>query len=148
MAMQIETCRFGSVEVEASDAIHFPAGVLGMKNCRDWVLLADARNELLGWLQSMDRPEIALAVVSPRRFVPDYQIRVARRDLTVLRLADVQEAQVLVIVGKTERSISLNLKAPLVFNLETQRGAQVVAKDEYPVQHELPEQGSALKKSA
>jgi len=135
--MKIETTRFGKVEIEAGDILRFPTGVIGLETCRDWVLLADAQNQALGWLQSTTHPEVALAVVSPRRFVPDFQLRVARSELSPLELGQVRDAKVLVIVGKNERSITLNLKAPLVINLQDRLGRQVVASGEQPVQYEL-----------
>ena len=84
--MKIETTRFGSVEIEPDDLLQFSAGMLGLEDCRHWVLLADTENDALGWLQSTSRPEIAFAVVTPRRFVPDYQIRVSRGELAPLAL--------------------------------------------------------------
>ena len=146
--MEIATNRFGQLDIEPSDLIHFPRGILGMEGCKQWVLLADNQNDALGWLQSTERPEVALAVVSPRRFVPNYQIRIARREISPLKLDQMHGVQVLVIVGKTQRSLSLNLKAPLVFNLANHLGAQVVAKDEHPLQYELTAPAARLKKSA
>jgi flagellar assembly factor FliW len=145
--MQIRTTRFGTLELEANDTIHFPHGLLGFEDCRQWVLLADAQNNALGWLQSTTRPEVALAVVSPRRFVPHYQFKVFRSELAGLELTNVRDAQVLSIVGMNERSITLNLKAPIVINLDRQLGRQVVANGDLPLQHELTT-ASTLKKSA
>jgi flagellar assembly factor FliW len=146
--MQIRTTRFGALDIETEDIIHFPTGLLGLEDCRHWVLLADAQNSALGWLQCTSRPEVALAVVSPRRFVPHYQFRVFRSELVPLELSDVRDAQVLTIVGKNERSITLNLKAPVVINLQRRLGRQVVANGDQPMQHELTSQPAPLKKSA
>lgn len=146
--MQIRTTRFGALEIEAEDIINFPTGLLGLEDCRHWVLLADAQNNALGWLQCTSRPEVALAVVSPRRFVPHYQFRVFRSELAPLDLADMRDAQVLTIVGKNERAITLNLKAPVVINLERRTGRQVVANGDQPVQYELTSHTAPLKKSA
>ena len=145
--MKIETTRFGKLDVEAEDILHFPAGLIGLEDCRNWVLLADAQNDALGWLQSTTQGDVALAVVSPRRFVPDYQLRVARGELAPLALAEVKQAKVLVIVGKNEQSITLNLKAPLIINLHEQLGRQVVTTSEQPIQYELHAQ-QPLRKSA
>ena len=146
--MNINTTRFGPIDIDAGDVIRFPEGLLGLPSCRDWVLLADAENDALAWMQSIDRPEIALGVVSPRRFVPSYQMRVARRELEPLRLEDAQAAQVLIVVSKTERSITLNLKAPLLINLSRRLGRQVVTNGDLPVQYVLGSASPALRKSA
>ncbi len=76
-------------------------------------------------------------MVSPRRFVADYRVRVARRDVEPLGLADATEAQVLAIVNQAGDSLALNLKAPLVIHVTTRLGRQIVAKDNHSVQHLL-----------
>jgi flagellar assembly factor FliW len=135
--MKIKTTRFGNLTVEPADVLTFVDGLIGMEECRRWVLLADAHNAALGWLQSVDRSEVALAVVSPRRFVPGYQVRVARRDIDPLGLADPNEAQVLAIISQAGGSLALNLKAPLVIHLSERLGRQIVARDDHAVQHRL-----------
>src|SRR5262245_91295 len=135
--MNLATTRFGNVTVEEGDVLEFVDGLIGMEQCRRWVLLADASNSALGWLQSTERGELALAVVSPRRFVPDYTIRVSRRDIEPLALAELNDAQVLVIVGQADGSLVLNLKAPLVIHLAERLGRQIVARDDHPVQQRV-----------
>jgi flagellar assembly factor FliW len=146
--MQIHTTRFGTVEIEADDIINFPNGMLGLESCRHWVLLADAENDALGWLQSTALADVALAVVSPRRFQAEYQVRVSRSELAPLALKEVKDAKVLVIVGKSERGITLNLKAPLVINISERVGRQVVSNGDHPVQFELSVESTPLKKIA
>jgi flagellar assembly factor FliW len=145
--MLVTTSRFGRVDMRPDDVLLFPNGVLGLEDCRHWVLLADAHNEALGWLQSLTRQDVAFAVVSPRRYISDFQLRVSRSELTILSLEDLNSAQVLAIVGKNEEGITLNLRAPLVINEERRIGRQVIASNELPVQFSLaPEQ--KLRKSA
>ena len=146
--IEILTSRFGSVEIEPLDVICFPLGLLGLDGCSHWVLLADAENNALGWLQSTSRSEIALAVVSPRRFVPDYQVRVARSEIAPLSLDPASDAHVLVIVSASERLITLNLKAPLIINRQRRIGRQVIANGDQPLQYELFSDPSARKRSA
>ena len=63
--MRITTSRFGRIDVDAGDILRFPSGLPGLEDCREWALLADASNDALGWLQSTNRGDVALAVVSP-----------------------------------------------------------------------------------
>ncbi len=146
--MRINTTRFGRIDVDTNDVLHFPSGLPGLEDCRTWALLADSSNDALGWLQSMTRGDVALAVVSPRRFVPDYQVRIPRSELTPLSIADIRQAQVVVVVGRNGKGLTLNLKAPIVINLEARTGRQVVASGELPLQYELPGATPGMKKSA
>jgi flagellar assembly factor FliW len=80
---------------------------------------------------------VALAVVSPRRFVSDYRVRVSARDLVPLGLPSLKAAQVLVVVTKAGDTLALNLKAPLVIHVAARQGRQIVAKDDHAVQYLL-----------
>ncbi len=144
--MNISTTRFGSLTIEDGDVLTFADGLIGMEDCRRWVLLGDAENAALAWLQSLERPEVALGVVSPRRFVPDYQVRVGKREIAPLGLENPNDAQVLVIVSQAAGRLALNLKAPLVIHLAKQVGRQIVARDDHAVQHLL--EATARRKTA
>lgn len=135
--MLIDTSRFGPVECQTEDVLTFPHGLIGMESCREWVLLADSENSALGWLQSTQRRDLALAVVSPRRFVPDYQVRISARELADVGSTAPQGLQVLVILSRAENGLSVNLKAPVVVCIESRRGRQVVAKDDHSMQFVL-----------
>jgi flagellar assembly factor FliW len=146
--MEVQTSRFGSIEIPPADVIRFAEGLPGFAECRDWVLLADGQNTALAWLQSVEQPDVAFAVVSPRRHVPGYRLRVARRELEPLEIEDLQAARVLTIVGKSERAMTLNLKAPLVINLDRHIGRQVIANGDLPVQYELRRTAATRKRIA
>jgi len=89
---------------------------------------------------------VALGVVSPRRFVPDYQVRVAKREIAPLGLESPNDAQVLVIISNVGGALALNLKAPLVIHLAERVGRQIVARDDHAVQHRL--QATSRRKTA
>jgi flagellar assembly factor FliW len=146
--MEIATTRFGTVQIEPEDVLDFPTGLIGIDGSRQWVLLADGESDALGWLQSIQRPDLALAVVSPRRFVPDYQARVYRRELEPLGLIRAADAQILVVLSQHDDAITLNLKGPLVINLERRVGRQVIVNDEQPVQYVVSAALASLKKTA
>jgi flagellar assembly factor FliW len=146
--MEIKTTRFGRLQIDSRDVIQFPTGIPGLNECTSWVLLADAHNEALGWLQSLQQPDVALAVVSPKRFVPGYQLRVGRNELGAQLHDRLDELHVLAIVGKNHRGITLNLKAPLVIHLGEGVGRQVIANGDHPVQYELSHESPAWRQAA
>lgn len=147
--MQISTTRFGIVEIDVEDILLFPHGLVAFEDCRHWVLLSDAENDSLGWLQSVNHGEVALPVVSPRRFVPYYRVHVTRGQLAPLELSHFDQTYVLSVVSKSDDDLTLNLKAPLIINLDRRLGRQVVTTDEQPLACQLTEAHSAgLRKSA
>ena len=116
--MQIRTTRFSTVEVQPEDLIRFQDGLLGLEDCRTWVLLADAQ-EAVRWAGCRARPGRKSHWPWQAHIqLPDYQLRVFRRELAAIEVEQPERAQVLVIVSKNERGITLNLKAPVVMNLE------------------------------
>lgn len=146
--MKIHTTRFGSIEIEPDDILFFRNGLLGFEDCRHWVLLADSENTAVAWLQSMQHADIAMPVVSPRRFVPEYQVRLEPNDVDVLQLNSVEQAYVLGVVSRDYDVLTLNLRAPLVINLDRRIGCQVVTVDPQPLQYELATLPLTLRRSA
>jgi len=147
--MQIGTTRFGMVQIEMRDIVLFPSGLIGYEDSRHWVVLGDAENDAVAWLQCVAGPDLAMPVVSPRRFVPEYQLRVGQSQLEPLQLSEVDEAFVLSIMSKSEDgNLTLNLKAPIIVNLDRRLGRQVITTDDQPIQHYLTSVPSHLRKSA
>lgn len=146
--MHIYTTRFGAVQIESDDILLFPNGLIGLEDVRHWVLLADQAHADVGWLQSVSRPDTAMAVVSPRKFSPQYSLRVERGEIEPLELPAPDRAFVLAVVSKDHSHLTLNLRAPLVLNLERCLGRQIVTTDDQPLRLEVAQLYSALRRSA
>lgn len=146
--MEVITSRFGTIQALASDILLFEQGLIGLGHCRRWIVLADSQNPALAWLQCLDDLEIALGVVSPQRFVPDYQFRATKQDVEPLGLTNARDAHVMVIVSRHAEGLSLNLRAPLVINVELGRGRQVVAKEALPIRLALASDSGQHRMSA
>jgi flagellar assembly factor FliW len=63
-------------------------------------------------------------------------------------LSQFDNAYILTILSKTDRSLTINLAAPLVINLDRRLGRQVIVADEQPAAFELSPARVALRKSA
>ena len=146
--MKINTSRFDRVEIQADDILFFRNGLLGFEACQHWVVLADGENRSVAWLQSVQNPDVAMPVVSPRRFVPDYQVKIDPRDVEKLQLKAVEQAYVLGIVSRDSEVLTLNLRAPVVINLNRRIGYQIITVDPQPIQYELATLPLSLRRSA
>ena len=128
--MEIETTRFGLVEIDDREIIDFPGGLVGFEDCRRFTLIDDAsRGGALFWLQSVDRPGLAFAICDPQMFVQDYHFVVKPQELQNLGLTDPADARILVIVNKIGRTLTANMRGPLVINRRTMQGKQLVLPD-------------------
>lgn len=146
--MLIQTTRFGTIEFQPDDVLLFPQGIIGFEQYRHWILAGDAEIASLAWLQNLSQPDLAVAVVSPRRFVQDYQVRLQKRQLDDLQLRSIASAYVLVILNRHGSALTLNLRSPLVVNLDQRIGKQVITTDEQSLQHVVARVTSELRKSA
>jgi flagellar assembly factor FliW len=131
--MQISTTHFGPIEIEVEDILLFPRGIIAFEDCQHWVLLADEENRSLAWLQSISRAEVAVPVISPRRFAPQYSVHLSRGQLVPLEFSQFDQAYVLGIISQSDGDLTVNLKAPLIINLDRRLGRQVITSDDQPV---------------
>ncbi|MEM8738216.1 MAG: flagellar assembly protein FliW [Planctomycetota bacterium] len=153
--MKIQTTRFGEVEVDGNRVIKFPKGLLGFPQYQDYVLIESANPENPGeqsnfwWLQSVDLPELAFVVTDPTLFVSTYKVPIHAEQMLGLGLSAIEDAQVFVIVNKREHVLTGNLQGPLVVNVGSRRGEQLVLSDRrFTTRVPLVELRPAVAKSA
>ena len=140
--MQIETTRFGPVEVDESRLIEIPAGLLGFSSFKTFSLLQPDENGVFFWLQSVETPDLAFVVTDPALWVPDFQATIRKEQMEELGLTETGDAQVLVIVNKREKSLTANLQGPIVINTANRRAMQLVlAEKKWSTRHELVQIG-------
>lgn len=135
-----DTVRFGTLEYEPADVITLPDGLIGMNGLRRWLIL-DMDDELpMKWLQSLDRRDFGVPVMSP-----DYYAEAYRPDpppAVRALLGNTRDDNLVTLVITTVHPggtrVTANLRAPLVIDTETRRGAQMALEDErYAVRHEI-----------
>lgn len=136
--MNLETTRFGNVEIEDDRVITFPSGMLGFSSYSKFVLLQPDEQGVFFWLQSTEAPDLAFVVTDPALWIPDYQANIRKDQMEELGMSELAEAQVLVIVNKRDDVITSNLQGPLVVNVQGRTGMQLVLADKrWSTRHEL-----------
>lgn len=127
--MQVDTARFGKVEIDESVLIKFPAGILGFSEDTQYCLLKPNEEGAFFWLQSTETPELAFVVTNPNVFVPEYDVPIRQDQANDLRITDPEVAQVLVIVNKIGDTLTANLQGPIVLNTEARVAQQLVINE-------------------
>ena len=150
--MVIKTSRFGGIEVDDQKFLNFPKGLLGFPDDREYALIQTGENSAFYWMQAVHRPELAFVVCDPRMFAPEYRIAIKAEDLAQVGLADTSGSQVFVIVNKVDEMLTGNLQGPLVINVATRVGKQLVLSDKkFTTRHplmKLPARAAAMSKTA
>ena len=131
--MQIQTTRFGPLDIDPDNTLTFPRGLVGFEQARRFVLLdactGPAEQPTFWWLQSLDRPELAFIVTDPSLFFPTYRVDLHPQQMIALGLGSVDDAQTFVIVNKRDEVLTANLQGPLVVNIHTRDASQLVLSD-------------------
>jgi len=138
--MNVETTRFGSIEVSEDRLITFTQPILGFADCTRYTLIEGPGEGTINWLQSVDRPDIAFLVMDPLQVVPDYEVNLSENEVEDLELTDEKEAILLtlVVVPEDKMYVRTNLRAPIIYNPHRNIAKQVVLYDsDYPVQYYL-----------
>jgi flagellar assembly factor FliW len=131
--MQIQSSRFGKMDINHSDMLLMPHGLIGFETCRHWILLSSEGNDEVAWLQSVAQANVAIPVVSPRRFSPNYRAHVHKRELALLHLHTEDQLYVLSVVSKSGVTLTANLKSPILLNASRHLAIQVVVTDDQPL---------------
>jgi flagellar assembly factor FliW len=124
--MEIETTRFGRVQVDDSRVINLPRGLLGFPDYTRYALIQTSDENYFFWLQSVDEPALAFVVTDPSIFFKDYQVPIREETQAELELSDVTFAQVFVICNRVDDWLTGNLLGPIVVNAQNRQASQVV----------------------
>ena len=123
---QIQTTRFGVVNIMPEQRHTFPRGLIGFADEVEFALLPAPGNDGFYWLQSVIEPELAFLVTDPQPFFKDYDVPIREETQADLQLADTKDGRLLVICNRVGEWLTGNLLGPLVINTVSRTGLQVV----------------------
>jgi flagellar assembly factor FliW len=124
--MRVAGTRFGEIELEDGKAIVFPRGLIGFPDARRYVLLEPSAQRKVAWLQSLDTPELAFPVVDGALIGASYPNPAPAKLAHEAGIGESELAVLVVVAAQKGKGLVANLLAPLVVDLESRSGAQVV----------------------
>lgn len=142
--MKLETRLFGEIDVAEDKIIRFADGIIGFPDCKNFTLIYDeekGQRKTICWLQSLDEPVFALPVIDPLVICEDYNPLVEDEHLKPLGELNEDNTFILVTVTAPEQieDLSINLKAPIVINVEERKACQIIVEEDYPVKFKIYE---------
>ena len=139
--MEITTTRFGEIQVEEDKIIHFPHGILGFSQARQFILFPHKENSPFVWLQSIEDGSLAFVLIQPNLVMPEYHVEVGETALDELNVHNTSSLEVLCIVTvprNRPEDMTVNLLGPIVINPDKRLAKQlVITKGNYSHRHPI-----------
>ena len=139
--MVINTKHFGELQIPEENIITFQDGIPGFIEYTKYVLINDEDEKSpFCWLQSIEEPALTFALINPFLVHKDYHPTLPTDQIEKLGEKVQEHYSILAIVNVPEdiEKITANLMAPIIINLKTKKGMQIILdSDKYPVKYYL-----------
>ena len=127
--MKLETLRFGEIDIEESRIFDFVMPIIGFNHLSKFVILEPNKDTLFKWLQSVEDSSLAFPIISVSALDYDYTIDIPDNVVTILDIKNVESLLVMNITSIPQddpKSTTINLLAPLIFNIDNNKAGQIV----------------------
>ncbi|MEI5907604.1 flagellar assembly protein FliW [Bacillus spongiae] len=146
--MEIQTQYHGVQVISNEEIIDFPNGLPGFVDETAFVMLPLPENEVFQILQSCQTPSLAFVVTNPFHYFTDYDFALEENTLHSLHIKtekDVLVYTILTVETPFERTTA-NLQGPIIVNVRTRKGKQVILSDDkYKTKHALFQEQANVK---
>ena len=141
--MLVKTKYFGEINLSEDKIIKMERGMFGFEEYKKYTILYDSEKEgrpNVSWFQSVEEPSLAFSVINPMAVMEDYNPIV--EDEILKGLGEITEENIVVLLPLTVpqevTNMTANLKAPIIINADTRKGAQVVVEnEEYEIKYKI-----------
>lgn len=116
--------------------VTFPKGLLGFERLTAFTLFEPKDGYPLKFLQSNENAEVSFICIDPVTVKRDYQVPLTPEEAEALALEAPEDALILtlVVVPEDPRHMTTNLAGPLIINIRTRVGRQIILSSEtYPL---------------
>lgn len=141
--MLIQTKYFGEIDLTEDKIITLERGLFGFEDFKKYTILYDCEKEggaNVSWFQSVDEPTLAFPVMNPLLVKEDYNPVV--EDELLSGIGEISEENLVILLTMTVpaniKEMSVNLKAPIIINADTRKGAQLIVENQdYEVKYKI-----------
>ncbi|WP_447968307.1 flagellar assembly protein FliW [Nitrospira sp. M1] len=145
--MKVATSRFGEVEVTEESIVTFPSGLVGLPNYVRYVVFDVEQGSGYQWLQSLEDETLAVVIMPADVLEPEFPKQITEESVMDLNVNNDDQVSISVIVtipaGRPDQATA-NFRAPIVVNLRTRIGKQIILHESIPLHVPLlPEEPEA-----
>lgn len=122
------------MEVGEEQILEFPNGIYAFEDARRFALIELEKGQFPAWLQCIDSIKPCFIVFDPWLICKDYEITLNSGEKAMLEVGDKTNLQVLCIARVPEdfKETTVNLKSPIVINMDTKKAMQIILPTNYP----------------
>lgn len=121
------------MEISEEQILEFPNGIYAFEDAKRFALIELEKGRYPAWLQCIDNIRPCFIVFDPWLICKDYEITLNSGEKAMLGVNDKTNLQVLCIARVPEdyKETTVNLKSPIVINMDTKKAAQVILPKNY-----------------
>jgi flagellar assembly factor FliW len=131
--------RLGKFEIKDNEIVTFPQGIPGFEHLRRFAVVSFEETKPICWLVSLEDETVALPIIDPWLIENEYEVELSEDEMKILQVNDPSDVIIWSVVtipnGKPEQT-TVNLKAPIVINLKSGLGMQIIL-DKYDLKHPI-----------
>ncbi len=138
--MKLFTDYIGEVEYDESEIIKFPEGIFGFEEHNDFIIVGEFSEDFpFVWLQSIKDANVVFVLTNPFVFVEEYDFALNDESIKKLDIKTPEEIQVygIVVIPKKTSEATINLKSPIVINVEKREAYQIILDGDWQYKHKL-----------
>lgn len=138
--MEVISPVHGKITYDENEIIKFEKTILGFDKSKRFILKDVNENDFFKILQSVDEPEVGFIVISPFEVENNYEINLNNEVINTLKIKEANNVLLysLVTLNSKIKDITVNLKAPIVININNKKAQQfIIDKEKYKIKHPL-----------
>ncbi|MDD6794606.1 MAG: flagellar assembly protein FliW [Clostridiaceae bacterium] len=118
----------GELEYEEKDIVTLNKGLLGFEDLKEYILVDLKDCEPFKLLQSLEKDEVGMIVVSPYDFFEKYKVKLNDETIESLHIEKQEDVLVLttITLNNDPKKITTNLQGPIIINTSNNLGEQII----------------------
>ena len=137
--MEILSPVHGKITYDEDEIINFEKSIPGFNDVKRFIL-KEIEGSSFKLLQSIDDVTVGFVVISPVEVEEDYEINLSEEVIKTLEIKEATDVLLysLVTLNSKVEKITVNLKAPVVINVNNKKAEQfIIDKAKYKIKHPL-----------
>jgi len=135
--MKYMTRDFGEIEIKENDILTFTQPLFGFEEYKTFALIYNPEiGDSMAWLQSLDNPSLCFILFDPSPLSSFFTPQLPKSVEKILGKGE-YICWALCAIPDDIRKITVNLKSPVFINPLTQKVAQIMLDQNYPIRFPL-----------